>query len=60
MVKDVENAVLAVKKISSLNRSYCRKMFEKYYTAECMAENYIQIYKKVIAQKTDKAEVIRE
>ncbi len=52
IVKDVREAVKAVKKVSSLSRKRCRAVFEKRFTASRMARDYVQVYKNLIAEKS--------
>lgn len=51
IVENIEDAVKAVKKTSSLNREDCRKAFEERFTASRMARNYLKIYRKMIITK---------
>jgi|UniRef100_A0A7C5AKV3 glycosyltransferase involved in cell wall biosynthesis len=44
IVNSLEEAVAAVGKIESLNRSYCRQVFEARFTADRMARDYLKIY----------------
>lgn len=48
VVKDVENAVQAVKNISLISRKNCRQVFENQFSAQRMAEDYIRIYEQLI------------
>jgi glycosyltransferase involved in cell wall biosynthesis len=47
IVDNVEEAVAAVGKISNISRKTCRQIFEKRFTATCMAQNYLAIYKRL-------------
>ena len=44
IVEDMDQAVAAVAKISTIERTACRNVFEKRYTATRMAEEYVEIY----------------
>src|SRR6202163_4307669 len=44
IVEDMEQAVARVAKISTIERTACRNIFEKRYTAVRMAEEYVEIY----------------
>ena len=44
IVNDMDEAVAAVEKIESIERTACRNVFEKRFTATHMAERYVQIY----------------
>jgi glycosyltransferase involved in cell wall biosynthesis len=44
IVEDMDQAVAAVDKISTIERTACRNVFEKRYTAARMAEEYVEIY----------------
>lgn len=39
--------VAAVKEISAIDRSRCRQAFEEYFTAERMAQDYLELYERV-------------
>jgi glycosyltransferase involved in cell wall biosynthesis len=49
IVKDVDSAVDAVKNIPRISRRRCREVFEKRFTARKMAENYLAIYRQLVA-----------
>lgn len=51
VVQDKKSALLAVKKISGLVRRRCRQVFEEKFTSRKMAEKYISLYQKLIAEK---------
>jgi len=51
VVKDIEEAVQAVKEIPKLSRKRCREVFEKHFTVEQMADNYLKVYETVIGKK---------
>jgi glycosyltransferase involved in cell wall biosynthesis len=45
VVKDIDDAVGAVEKIGSLDRTAVRAVFERRFTAERMAKEYLEIYR---------------
>ncbi len=48
IINEVEEAVEAVKKISTLSRKKCREVFEKRFVDSQMASNYVKIYETLI------------
>lgn len=44
IVRDIETAVQAVRKVPSLARRRCRDAFERKFTSERMAKDYLKIY----------------
>ncbi|MGB9668271.1 MAG: glycosyltransferase, partial [Thermosulfidibacteraceae bacterium] len=48
IVESIEDAVKALDKIKDLDRSYCRKSFERKFTARRMAEDYIRVYNELL------------
>jgi glycosyltransferase involved in cell wall biosynthesis len=52
IVDSMEAAIDAANKISSLNRSLVRQCFEQRFTAARMAEQYLELYQKLIVQNT--------
>jgi glycosyltransferase involved in cell wall biosynthesis len=50
LVQSVGEAVAAVGRISTLDRSACRRVFEERFTAERMAANYVDIYERLISR----------
>ena len=48
MVRDEDEAVAAVHAAAGLNRAACRAYFESLFTAERMAGDYLDIYRKVV------------
>jgi glycosyltransferase involved in cell wall biosynthesis len=49
LCEDVGAAVRAVNRIKQLSRSACRASFERRFTAERMARNYLALYQRVAA-----------
>jgi glycosyltransferase involved in cell wall biosynthesis len=54
IIKDVDEAIRAVKNVSGLNRSLCREVFERRFTASRMAQDYLKIYEKLIERTSRK------
>jgi glycosyltransferase involved in cell wall biosynthesis len=52
MVDCIEDAVRAVKDIAKLSRVRCRRAFEKRFTVERMAREYIKVYQALIARSS--------
>ncbi len=48
IVKEVEGATEAVRRVPELSSVRCREVFEKRFTAARMASNYLQVYERVI------------
>lgn len=49
IVEDMDQAVAAVAKISTIERTACRNVFEKRFTATHMAENYVELYRSMVS-----------
>ena len=49
MVESIEEAVRAVNDIARISRLRCRQAFEKRFTAERMAQEYLKVYQALIA-----------
>jgi glycosyltransferase involved in cell wall biosynthesis len=48
IVKDLDGAVEAVRRVPQLSRARCREVFEQRFTAERMAHDYLQVYTRLI------------
>lgn len=48
VVNNIADAVAAVNRVSMLNRSRCRKVFEQKFTARRMAAGYLDIYQNLV------------
>jgi len=48
IVKDVEDAAQAVNKVRNLSRSRCRGVFENRFAVSRMANDYVDVYKRLI------------
>lgn len=47
----VEEAARAIKKVETISRKKCREVFEQRFTAKRMAEDYVSVYKNLIARQ---------
>jgi glycosyltransferase involved in cell wall biosynthesis len=52
IINDIDEAVEAVEKVSSLERRRCREVFEERFTVTRMAKNYLKIYERLIVRKS--------
>jgi glycosyltransferase involved in cell wall biosynthesis len=48
IVADLEGAVKAAKRIAEIDRRKCRRWFEQHFSAERMAQDYVNIYQRVV------------
>ena len=53
LVNNVEEAVKAVANISKIDRKECRRAFERRFTAQRMANDYLSIYQRIAKPETD-------
>ncbi len=51
IVESIEEAIQALEKVKDLKRILCRKAFERRFTSERMAEDYLRLYRKLIIRK---------
>jgi len=51
VVSGIDEAVDAVARVATLHRADCRAVFERRFTAERMATDYLQVYQDVIAKR---------
>jgi glycosyltransferase involved in cell wall biosynthesis len=49
IVNDVDSAVRALDRIDTIDRSHCRRHFERYFTSTRMAQDYLTIYEEMVA-----------
>jgi glycosyltransferase involved in cell wall biosynthesis len=47
IVDSVDGAVAAVKRLHTIDRAHCRRVFERRFLAQRMAEEYVAIYRKL-------------
>jgi glycosyltransferase involved in cell wall biosynthesis len=52
LVNSAAEAVEAVSETKKIDRSCCRLHVEKYFTADRMVREYIEVYKKIISRNT--------
>jgi len=52
LVKILDEAIDAVAKIKEIDRTYCRRHVEQYFTIDRMIEEYIQVYETVLEKAT--------
>ena len=57
IVDDVEQAVAALPRVLALDRAQVRASFERRFTAERMANDYLAIYRRLIEQRGEAANV---
>jgi glycosyltransferase involved in cell wall biosynthesis len=50
---DVEQAVRAVERLPEISRAACRAEFERRFTAERMAHDYVRIYRRLVDARRD-------
>ncbi|MEC5406090.1 glycosyltransferase family 4 protein [Paraburkholderia sp. MPAMCS5] len=50
IVDNVEQAVSAVARIGDIDRAQCRRSFEQRFTAARMADDYLQVYERLLAE----------
>lgn len=48
LVSDVDQAVAAVDRLNTLDRTVCRREFAKRFSAPRMAEDYVEVYRRLI------------
>ncbi len=58
IVKGLEDAAEAVRRVPELSRVHCREVFEKRFTATRMASNYLEVYERVICRNSE--DVLKE
>ena len=52
VVDTVDEAIDATRRVAQLDRRQCRAAFERRFTARRMAEDYLRLYRKLIAHQT--------
>jgi glycosyltransferase involved in cell wall biosynthesis len=50
IIENVEDAILTLPRVLSLNRRAVRRRFEERFTSTRMAKNYLRVYKALLAQ----------
>ncbi|MDD3075613.1 MAG: glycosyltransferase family 4 protein [Proteiniphilum sp.] len=51
LAENMDEAIEKIKKTDQINRLNCRKHVEKHFSKEIMANRYIEVYKKILANK---------
>ncbi|WP_456431806.1 glycosyltransferase family 4 protein [Thermosulfuriphilus sp.] len=51
IVESLEEAVVAVEKVASVDRAGCREFFERRFSASRMARDYLDIYEAIVGEK---------
>jgi len=49
LCEDIDSAVRAVEELEAIDRARCRKRFEKRFTSERMARDYVAVYERLLA-----------
>ena len=52
IVPDLEGAVKAVKRLGEIDRRKCRRYFEQHFNAERMAQDYFNIYQRLVRRES--------
>ena len=52
IVPDLEGAVKAVKRLGEIDRRKCRRYFEQHFNAERMAQDYLNIYQRLVRRES--------
>jgi glycosyltransferase involved in cell wall biosynthesis len=50
IVKELEDAIKAVRRVPELSRARCREVFEKRFTSTRMARDYVKVYNRAIGR----------
>jgi glycosyltransferase involved in cell wall biosynthesis len=56
IVRDLDGAVKGVNGIRDLSRARCREVFEKRFAAERMANDYLEIYNRLVASDVERTQ----
>jgi glycosyltransferase involved in cell wall biosynthesis len=51
IVEDMEQAVAAASRVDELSRAHVREAFERRFTARRMAENYVELYRRIAKRR---------
>jgi glycosyltransferase involved in cell wall biosynthesis len=52
IVPDLDSAVKAVNRLGEIDRMKCRRHFEQHFDAERMAEDYLNIYQRLVQRES--------
>lgn len=55
IVADIEEAVQAVARVSTISRTRCREVFEERFSVSRMAQDYLRIYQRLLQGRTKRA-----
>ena len=58
IVRELDDAVEAIRRVRTLSQARCREVFEKRFTATRMANNYLEVYERVICRNSE--DVLKE
>ena len=58
IVRELDDAAEAIRRVCNLSRARCREVFEKRFTATRMANNYLEVYERVICRNSE--DVLKE
>jgi hypothetical protein len=59
IVKGLEDAVEAVRRVPDLTRKRCREVFDQRFMTERMAHDHVQMYERLIKSKQHKLSEVR-
>ncbi len=51
IIKELEDATEAIRRVPDLSRARCRESFEKRFTASRMAHDYVKVYKRLVGRR---------
>jgi len=51
IVEDIEESLVALEKIERFDRSRCRRVFEKRFSAARMTADYVNIYERLVTKR---------
>jgi glycosyltransferase involved in cell wall biosynthesis len=55
IVEGIEEAVQAVERVPALSRARCRQVFEERFSASRMAQDYVKLYRQLLAPRAGRA-----
>jgi glycosyltransferase involved in cell wall biosynthesis len=55
IVEGIEEAVQAVERVPALSRARCRQVFEERFSAARMAQDYVKLYRRLLALRAGRA-----
>jgi hypothetical protein len=60
IVDSVDEAIAAARRVDTLDRKKVRAYFEKRFTAQRMAEDYLELYQRLIDRKAPRLRAVGE